>query len=107
MVHSSTSTSIRQLPSGAVPPAAGWRRRVLDDPARRKLRRELEAVGREFAGVEARRSVLVERRRAAIEAARAADAGWQEIADVLGLESRQAAQAIVGRQEAAQKRRSR
>lgn len=85
-------------------PAAGWRRRVLDDPSMRKVRHELEVVGREFAALEAKRSALVERRRKAIEAARDANAGWQEIADALGLATRQAAEAIYFRQQAAQQR---
>jgi hypothetical protein len=70
----------------------------------RKVRHELEVVGREFAALEAKRSALVERRRKAIEAARDANAGWQEIADALGLETRQAAEAIYLRQKAVQQR---
>ncbi len=78
----------------APPPA---HRRVLDAPDLRAVRHELEASAREFARAEARRSEAVARRRAAVDAARAAGAGWQEIADVLGLSSRQAAEEIAHR----------
>jgi len=73
---------------------------VLDDPAHRKLRVELEAAGRAFNELDRKRQAAVERRRRAVEAARAVGASWTEIAEVLGLESRQAAEQISARQAA-------
>jgi hypothetical protein len=80
-------------------PAAGWRRQILGTPAMSGLRRELVAAGREFARIDARRAIAVERRRRAVEAAREAGVTWEEIAVALGLSTRQGAKAIITRQE--------
>lgn len=79
-------------------------RRVLADPANRQIVRELVAAQKALDAANEQRSVAAERRRAAVEAARGRGATWEEVREILGLESRQAAEAIVAKPRRAGRR---